>query len=190
MKSFSANVYVDPAVRSIAAPVHDPSAACRAAPVTRLPAGAEMSYVKHRPETSGKRPLTAGIAETPFSSIALSSAPVRSSRVTTMFPNGRTVRTWPRVIGYGGGVYGGQKSDGLSVVGQVRSARRPPEFVIAKSTPYVVRIASAVTLPTSDSHVRPAVLPQASVRGMKTVELPITTLRIGASCALRSLIRA
>src|SRR6266540_42130 len=189
MKSFSASVYVDPTVRSTAAPVHDPSTAWRTAPVTRLPAGAEMSYVKHIPETSGKRPATAGIVETPFSSIVLSSAPV-SWRVTTTLPNGRTVRTWPRLIGYGGGVYGGQKSDGLSVVGQVRSARRPPEFVIAKSTPYVVRIASAVTLPTSDSHVRPAVLPQASVRGMKTVELPITTLRIGASCALRSLIRA
>src|SRR5262245_30584250 len=104
--------------------------------------------------------------------------------VTTTFPNGSTVSTCPREIGNGGGVYAGQKSLGLSVVGQVRSARRPPELVIANSTPielYFARIASVVTLPTSDSHVRPCPLPHASVRGMNTAELPITMLRIGAS---------
>jgi hypothetical protein len=43
MKSFSRMVYVVAAVRSTAAPVHVPSAACRTAPVTRLPAAAVMS---------------------------------------------------------------------------------------------------------------------------------------------------
>ena len=72
------------------------------------------------------------MAETPRSSIDFSSAPF-TVRVTAMLPNGSTVLTWPRVIGYGGVVNAGQKSLGLSVVGQVRSARIPPEFVIAKS---------------------------------------------------------
>ena len=62
----------------------------------------------------------------------MSSAPVMST-VATRFPNGSTPSTWPLVIGYGGGVNAGQKSSGLSVVGQVRSARSPPEFVMAKS---------------------------------------------------------
>ena len=88
--------------------------------------------MKQRPETCGKRPLAAGIDETPFSRNVFSSAPLMVTVKTTL-PNGRTARTWPRVIGYGGGVNAGQKSLGLSVVGQVRSARRPPAFVIAKS---------------------------------------------------------
>ena len=115
--------------------------------------------------------------------MVFNSAPL-TGRVTTMLPNGRTVSTWPREIGNGGGVNGGQKSLGLSVVGQVRSARKPPELVMAKSTPmelYFVRIESVVTLPTSDSQVRPAPFPQASARGMKRVELPMTVLKIGAS---------
>ena len=56
--------------------------------------------------------------------------------------------------------------------------------MIANCTPielYVVRIASVTTLPTSDSHVRPAVLPHWSVRGIAFVDEPIWTLRIGAS---------
>ena len=80
-----------------------PSAAWRTAPVTRLPAGAEMSYVKQRPETCGKRPLAPGMTETPFSSIVFSSAPLTES-VTTMLPKGSTENTEPRVIGNGGGV--------------------------------------------------------------------------------------
>ena len=145
--------------------------------------------MKQRPDTCGNRPFTAGIAETPFSSIVFSSAPLTGS-VTTMLPNGSTPSTWPRVIGYGGGVKAGQKSLGLSVAGHVRSARRPPELVIAKSVMYVVRIASVTTLPTCDSQIRPSGVPQESARGTATVELPITVLKIGASCALRSSIRA
>src|SRR5262245_60009615 len=120
--------------------------------------------------------------ETPFSSIVFSSAPFTES-VTTMFPNGSSVGDCPRVIGNGGGVNDGQKSPVRSIDWHVRSARRPPEFVIANCTPmpeYVVRIASVTTLPTSDSHVRPAVLPHWSVRGIAFDEEPIPTLRIGA----------
>ena len=51
-----------------------------------------MSYVKQSPETCGKRPLAAGIWETPFSSIVFSSAPF-TVNVTTMFPNGSTAST-------------------------------------------------------------------------------------------------
>jgi hypothetical protein len=43
MKSFSAMVYVDASLRSTDAPVHDPSAAWRTAPVTRLPTAAVIS---------------------------------------------------------------------------------------------------------------------------------------------------
>ena len=75
-----------------------------------------------------------GILETPFSSMVFSSAPFTFS-VTTTFPNGKTPSTWPRVMGNNPGANGysaaGQKSLGLSVVGQVRSARRPPELVSA-----------------------------------------------------------
>ena len=135
-----------------------PSAACRTAPVTRLLTAASMLYVKHRPETCGKRPLAPGIEETPFSSIAFSSAPLISTVATTL-PNGRTARIWPRVIWYGGGVKAGQKPVPPPAGGQVRRSRRPPELVIANSTPidaYFARIASVVTLPTSDSHSRPS----------------------------------
>src|SRR5438876_12011563 len=120
MKSFSAILYVDPAVRPTPVAVQLPLASASTAETTRLPAGCAMSYVKQSPDTCGKRPAIAGICETPFSSIVLSSAPFTVT-VTTMLPNGSTVSTWPRVIGYGGGVYGGQKSDGLAVVGHVRS---------------------------------------------------------------------
>src|SRR5512143_1087053 len=132
------------------------------------------------------------MSDTPFSSIVFSSAPLTLS-VTTTLPNGNTVNTWPREIGYGGGVYGGQKSLGLSVVGQVRSARRPPEFVSANSTPvgpYFARIESVVVFPTRDSQVRPADCPQASARGMYRVAEPMTVPRMGASCAFRSSILA
>jgi hypothetical protein len=63
----------------------------------------------------------------------------------------------------------------------VRSARSPPEFVTAKFVPYVVRIESAVTLPTSDSHVRPAEFPHWSARGMNFAESPTLALRVVAS---------
>ena len=59
--------------------------------------------MKHRPETCGKRPLAAGIEETPFSRKVFSSAPLMLT-VNTTLPNGSTASTWPRVIGYGGGV--------------------------------------------------------------------------------------
>jgi len=39
---------------------------------------------------------------------------------------------------------------------QVRASRKPPEFIMAKSVPYVVRSESEVQSPTRDSHyVRP-----------------------------------
>src|SRR4051812_16062966 len=104
--------------------------------------------------------------------------------VVTMFPNGRTESTWPRVIGNGGGVYAGQKSPLMSVTGQVRSARRPPEFVIANWTPvgaYLARIASVITLPTKDSQSRPSALPHWSERGITFVAVAICVPRIGAS---------
>src|SRR5213596_4044390 len=160
MKSFSAILYDDAAVRSTGVAVQLPEASAVTADVTRLPAGAEMSYVKQRPETCGKRPATPGICDTPFSSIVFSSAPL-TVNVTTMFPNGSSVSTWPRVIGKGGGVYAGQKSPEMSDVGQVKSERSPPEFVIANSMPigeYLSRIESVTTSPTSDSHVRPSEL--------------------------------
>ena len=45
MKSLMAMWYMDAAVRSTTAPVHDPSAACLTTldAITRLPTGAEMS---------------------------------------------------------------------------------------------------------------------------------------------------
>src|SRR3970040_2388065 len=106
MKSFSAILYVDADVRPTAGPVQVPFDACRTAPVTLLPAAAVISYVKQSPDTCGKRPFAAGISDTPFSSIVLSSAPFTCS-VTTTFPNGSTVSTWPRAIGHGGGGGGG-----------------------------------------------------------------------------------
>src|SRR3954470_21789356 len=142
-----------------------------------------MSYVKHRPETCGNRPWAEGIRKTPFSSIDLSSAPVTVA-VTTMFPKGSTPSTWPREIGYGGGVKAEQKSPLTSVVGHVRSALRPPEFVIANWTPigvYFVRIASVVTSPTRDSQSRPSTRPHWSARGIGLGGPPITVPRIGAS---------
>src|SRR5262245_53188109 len=151
MKSLSAIVY-EPAARSTTAPVHAPFAACRTAPVTRLPAAAVMSYVKQSPDTCGKRPSAFGIRETPFSSICLSWGPVTVA-LTAKLPNGRTEITCPIVIGNGGGVDGGQNPAPPPAAGQVRSARRPPEFVIAKSVPESARRASATTLPIRDSHV-------------------------------------
>jgi hypothetical protein len=103
MKSLIAISYVEADVRSTAGPVQLPSVAWRTAPVTRLPDDATTSYVKQRPDTCGKRPFAAGIAETPFSRNCLSSAPLTCT-VTTTLPNGSTASTWPRVIGYGGGV--------------------------------------------------------------------------------------
>ena len=95
------------------------------------------------------------------------------------------------MIGYGGGVNAGQKSPGLSVAGHVRSARRPPEFVIAKSV--VVRRAHRVGHDVADERLaragRPA-LPQVSARGIAPSTTPITVLKIGASCAFSSSIRA
>src|SRR2546427_11968678 len=118
MKSFSTILYDEPAVRSTAVAVQFPAASALTAERTRLPAGKAMSYVKQSPETCGKRPAIAGICETPFSRNCFSSEPVMVT-VALTFPKGSTVRTWPRVIGYGGGVEGGQKSLGFSVVGHV-----------------------------------------------------------------------
>src|SRR4051794_6660373 len=102
--------------------------------------------------------------------------------VAATFPNGNTPRVWPRVIGNELGANGyrlaGQKSVELSTAGQVRSARRPPEFVSAKSTPYCWRSASVTTSPTSDSQARPSVrvveAAHASPRGTTAFDLPTT----------------
>src|SRR6266850_1925895 len=117
--------------------------------VTRLPAGALTSYVKQSPDTCGKRPSTPGIREIPFSRNAFTSAPV-TVNVTDTFPNGSTPRTDPRVTGNGGGEIPVGQNPPVPAPGQVRSARRPPEFVIAKSVPYAARNASVVTSPTFD----------------------------------------
>src|SRR5262245_20914753 len=175
MKSFSAILYFEAAVRSIGDPVQVPFAACRTADVTRLPAAASMLNVKQKPETCGNLPCADGIRPTPFSSIDFSSSPLTSS-VTTMFPNGRTPRTRPRVIGNGGvEPPDGQNAD-APASGHVSAARRPPEFVIANSTPvgaYLVRIASVTTSPTRDSQSRPSVRPHTSAREISTVDEPI-----------------
>src|SRR5215211_3171487 len=134
MKSFSAILYVEAAVRSTAAPVQLPSAACRTTPLTRLPAAASMLNEKQRPDTCGNLPLAPGIELTPFSSIVFSSAPFTSSVATTL-PNGSTASTCPRVIWYGGGVNAGQNPVPPPACGHVSLSRRPPEFVIANSTP-------------------------------------------------------
>src|SRR5574342_954062 len=55
---------------------------------------------------------------------------------------------------------------------------------------YLVCMASVVTLPTNDSHVRPALFPHWSARGMYFVEFPITVPRIGFSWLFRSSIFA
>src|SRR5918999_1403413 len=173
MKSFVAISYVVAAVRSTGVAVQFPAASVRTADVTRPPAGSAMSYVKQRPETCGKRPFTLSVA--------------------TTFPNGSTVSTWPRVIRNGGWGAAGQKPGPPPAAGHVSASRSPPEFVIANWTPidaYVDRIASVTTLPTRDSHVRPAVLPHWSVRGIAFVEFPITVPRIGWSSAFSSLILA
>src|SRR5262249_41636035 len=110
-----------------------------------------------------------------------------------MFPNGSTASTCPREIWNGGGVYAGQRPVPPPAGGQVNLSRRPPEFVIANSTPvgaYLVRIASVTTLPTNDSQRRPSTRPHASERRISFVEFPITVPRIGVSCALRASILA
>src|ERR671918_668420 len=140
------------------APVQLPSAAWPTMLLTRLPAGAVISYVKHRPDTCGNRPLAAGIVETPFSRNALISVPV-TVPVTETFWNGSTPSTEPRVIGKGGGVMPSGQNPPSPASGHVIAARSPPEFVIAKSVPYVVRSASVTTFPTSDSQSRPSERP-------------------------------
>src|SRR5262245_6886423 len=128
--------------------------------------------------------MAAGMPDTPFSRNVFNSAPEMLT-VNTTLPNGSTPRFCPRVIRYGGAVNAGQKSPARSVVGHVRSARSPPEFVMAKSVLYVNRMASAVRSPISDSHNRPSPRPQESARGMATLDSPITVLNIGANWALR-----
>ena len=49
------------------------------------------------------------LSETPFSSIVFSSAPLTVGRHGDV-AEGEERSDWPRVIRYGGGVYGGQKS--------------------------------------------------------------------------------
>src|SRR5689334_12790407 len=176
MKSLIASAYVDDAVKSIPSPVQVPSGNCRTAERTRAPGGADVSYEKHNPETWGKRPCESGIDDTPFSRKVFSSAPFTTT-VTAALLNGRTASTCPRVIRLLGGA-GGQKPLPPPASGQVRSARSPPEFVMAKSTPYRVRIASVTASPTNDSHVRPSGRPHESVFGIARVALPITALRI------------
>ena len=51
---------------------------------------------------------------------------------------------------------------------------------MAKSVPYVVRNASAMTLPISDSQVRPVSMPQASARGIGCTADPMTRPSVGA----------
>ena len=53
-----------------------------------------------------------------------------------------------------------------------------------------MRRASVVRSPISDSQRRPSLRPHESARGIVTVELPMTVLKIGASWALRSSIIA
>src|SRR5262245_52493078 len=153
-----------------------------------------MLYVKHRPDTCGNRPLALGIEETPFSSMAFNVVP-ETPAVTTVLPNGSTVNTWPFVIGNGGGVKAGQKSLEVSVVGQVRASRSPPEFVIAKSIEGVaagkaVRIESVTTSPISDSHRRPSTRPQTSDLGIATLESPTFTSSNGRRIAFNASTRA
>ncbi len=151
-----------------------------------------MSYVKHRPDTCGKRPFAAGICETPFSSIVFSSAPLTSS-VTTKFPNGSTASTWPRVIGNGGGVYAGQKSPLMSgararQVGPQPARVRDREVDADRRTS---RIASVDDVP--DERLAQCGRPRGRTgqpAGWNFVELPITVLKIGASCALSWSMRA
>src|SRR5215208_2373406 len=147
-----------------------------------------MLNEKQRPDTCGNLPLAPGIELTPFSSIVFSSAPFTSSVATTL-PNGSTASTCPRVIWYGGGVNAGQNPVPPPACGHVSLSRRPPEFVIANSTPieaYLARIASVVTSPTRDSQRRPSERPHTSARRISTDELPITVPRIGCSSAVSS----
>ena len=72
-----------------------------------------MSYVNQRPDTCANRPFAAGIEDTPFSRYVFSSAPVMLT-VNATLPNGSTPSTEPRVIGYAGGVNGGQKSSAMT----------------------------------------------------------------------------
>ena len=99
-----------------------------------------------RPATCGKRPVAIDALQNglnPLSSALRRCSPV-SVRITVRLPNGSTAKTSPQVIWPAcspaeGGV-------------TRRSARRPPEFVIAASTPgYLSRIASVTRLPISDS---------------------------------------
>ena len=64
----------------------------------------------------------------------------------------------------------------------------------AKSVPYAERIASVTRSPISDSHARPSIRPvdaaHASPRGMTTVDLPTSLLKIGASWLFRASIFA
>ena len=112
-----------------------------------------------------------------------------------MLPNGRSASDWPRVIEERRrGVAGGQKSPLMSGSGQVRSARSPPELVIAKSTPIGgVRRAHGVRHDIADEGLtEPPVAVAALVgpAGSRLVESPIFVLRIGASWAVRSSISA
>jgi hypothetical protein len=126
---------------------------------------------------------------TPVSRKSFSSAPFTVT-VDTTFPNGSTASTWPRVIFHGGGVKLGQKPTPPPAGGHVRASRSPPEFVTAKSVPYVVRMASVTALPTFDSQSLPSERPHESERRTSTVDSPITVPRIGWSSAFSSSIRA
>src|SRR5205085_7868304 len=123
-------------------------------------------YVTQSPDSCGNPPVAAGLTETAFSSINLSKSPV-TVVVMTWSPKGTAARISPAVIGYGGGIDGSHTA--LPAPGQVSELRSEPELVIAKSTPYALRIASATTSPISDSHVRPPGSPHESARGIESV---------------------
>ena len=92
------------------------------------------------------------------------------------------------MIGYGGGDRApGRSPRQVRCVGQVRSARRPPELVIANGRRAVlVRIASVTMSPTSDSQSRPAVAAAlVGARDRLRSTVPICVPRIGASCGVQ-----
>ena len=107
----------------------------------------------------------------PLSMAAVSCAPVSVS-ITVRLPNGSTANTSPHVTSPGCLTrrWRAETSD----VG-----RRPPELVMAASTPgYLARMASATRLPIADS------LRRVGSRRMSPVWVPITWLRSTAVSAL------
>ena len=75
MKSFSAMLYVEAAVRSIAHPCTSRRRLAHRARHAAAGRLLDVIQVKQRPDACGNRPLAPGIGDTPFSSIVFSSAP-------------------------------------------------------------------------------------------------------------------